>query len=774
MTSSREISPDGSLILKKAVKLPEILDILIVGGGPGGTAAVFRAKELGLSALVIDFDDLMKRIRDYAKDKLILPDFGGGDKMKFPKGDKLFSLLHFSPIDKDDMCALWKKFYYENNIPAHIGIELTCLQRRADGVWEVKAWNHKTKSEQGYLARHVVISIGRGVPRRFDIPGNLDGIAYRLDDAETYVNAPACVIGGGTSAAEAVIAISNAKAKANDPTAVYWSYRGDSMPKISKGLADVFFEAYVGNGNIRYYPKSEPAAVVVAEDRKEYLSIRIDRKRIDGRPNECAYLEFPKENCITCIGEDIPEAFLNSLGIYMAIGGANNKKRMVVSPFLETQQPNIYLAGAILAPAYFVAEDFDADPATFQEFKHRDNIKSALIDGVYVAEVISQRLAGKKDIHVELEFVEDGKKEVKEVKEVKETIQKTSSAVDSEGPPSKVISAERIVEEHRAFIIRILPGDVQENEYAIKKNAVTTIGREGSDINFPEDTTLSEKHASISHGPDGYFLRDDGSVTGVYLRAMEARPLEVQPGHLVRAGRQFLLLGKTNGTYEFIHYDQTGKELKRYQVPRKTMVLGRDAPDIILDSQDMTLSRRHLAISLKENKVFIKDLKSVNGTFVKVKNAVKLEHGDRFRVGQQILVFSLKEDAVVDSGHFTSKSVVAPTQVEPPPTSKAEQREAVQAGELIVTFKNFDKTLPIKSGQTVCEVAEEYGIKINAECHAGICGSDPLRIISGKENLNKQSDQERDTLEDICSVNPDECRLACMTMPTGSIEVEII
>lgn len=204
------------------------------------------------------------------------------------------------------------------------------------------------------------------------------------------------------------------------------------------------------------------------------------------------------------------------------------------------------------------------------------------------------------------------------------------------------------------------------------------------------------------------------------------------------------------------------------------MVLGRDAPDIILDSQDMTLSRRHLAISLKENKVFIKDLKSVNGTFVKVKNAVKLEHGDRFRVGQQILVFSLKEDAVVDSGHFTSKSVVAPTQVEPPPTSKAEQREAVQAGELIVTFKNFDKTLPIKSGQTVCEVAEEYGLKINAECHAGICGSDPLRIISGKENLNKQSDQERDTLEDICSVNPDECRLACMTMPTGPIEVEII
>ena len=30
----------------------EVLDLLIVGGGPAGTAAAFRAKELGLEPLV--------------------------------------------------------------------------------------------------------------------------------------------------------------------------------------------------------------------------------------------------------------------------------------------------------------------------------------------------------------------------------------------------------------------------------------------------------------------------------------------------------------------------------------------------------------------------------------------------------------------------------------------------------------------------------------------------------------------------------------------------
>ena len=72
--------------LKKSVVLPDVLDMLIVGGGPAGTAAAFRAKELGLSALVVDFDDILKRIRDYAKNKPILPSFGGGDSPADRKG----------------------------------------------------------------------------------------------------------------------------------------------------------------------------------------------------------------------------------------------------------------------------------------------------------------------------------------------------------------------------------------------------------------------------------------------------------------------------------------------------------------------------------------------------------------------------------------------------------------------------------------------------------------------------------------------------------------
>ncbi len=241
----KDVFSDESPVVKETDSPQKVLDILIVGGGPTGTAAAFRAKELGLSALVIDYDDLMKRIRDYAKNKPILPSFGGGDQMKFPSGGRMISELHFDPIDKDEMCQKWKGLYQQYEVPAKIGVELVNLEADEEGLWQARTWNHNTDGEELLVSRQVVLAFGRGVPRRFDIPGNVEGMPFRLTDPSLNVGKPVCVVGGGTSSAEAVIAISSAKKKAGDETAVYWSYRGESMPKVSKALADVFFHAYL-------------------------------------------------------------------------------------------------------------------------------------------------------------------------------------------------------------------------------------------------------------------------------------------------------------------------------------------------------------------------------------------------------------------------------------------------------------------------------------------------------------------------------------------------
>ncbi len=75
----------GSMRVGQSDELPDLLDVLIAGGGPAGTVAAMRARELGLSALVIDYDDLMKRIRDYDPSKDILPSYGGWRQGRVPK-----------------------------------------------------------------------------------------------------------------------------------------------------------------------------------------------------------------------------------------------------------------------------------------------------------------------------------------------------------------------------------------------------------------------------------------------------------------------------------------------------------------------------------------------------------------------------------------------------------------------------------------------------------------------------------------------------------------
>ncbi|MCH7665231.1 MAG: FHA domain-containing protein [Acidobacteria bacterium] len=742
------------------------VDILIAGGGPAGTAVAFRARELGMSVLVVDYDDLMKRIRDYAKDKLILPSFGGGDQMCFPVGGDMISCLHFDPIDKDDMCARWKALYSEHEIPANVGAELTALECLENGNYSATLWNHRTLESETCEARHVVLALGRGVPRRFDIPGNTDGIAYRLSEPEKYVGRPACVIGGGTSAAEAVIAISDAKDQAGDPTSVYWSYRGDKMPRISKALAGAFFSAYVGNGNIRYFRRSEPVAIFVGDDREEYLAIRIDRRQMENRPSELTMLEFPKEQCIASIGEDIPEALLNSFGIHMVIGGAKSRKRMVVNLYLETCQPNLYLVGDLLSQAYFETEDFEAAPEGFREVKHRGNIKSALRDGVLVAQVIRQRLDGRTEIDI---TVAEAEAEVAAQKSSKAPVPGTA---ESGGPPPESLEAGREDEPAAAILIRVLPTGVQEDEFLLAK-AVTTIGRGGCDLSFPNDSTLSDIHASVSHSEEGYFLRDDGGATGVFLRAPAGRKLEVGDRDLVRVGRQFLLFSVASATAELIHYNAAGKELGRHPIGARAIVLGRDAPDVTLDAEDTTLSRRHLAVSVENGKIQIKDLKSVNGSYLKVRTARRLEHGDRIRIGQQSFIFSERPAAALDDGLETSVPVR--------PASKPVQAETESAGKVqdaqspAVTFRDSGETIALAADDTVCEAAEASGVGITAECHSGICGSDPIRILSGAENLvGEISDQERETLEEICELEPGPCRLACMVRVRGAVEVELI
>ncbi len=779
-----------------ASDLPEVLDLLVVGGGPGGTATAFRARELGLAVLVVDYDDVLKRIRDYSKDKLILPNFGGGDALRFPQCGEMVGRLHFRPIDKDEMHLGWKALYGEHAVPVAVGLELTGLERCSDG-WQARCWDHPGRAERSFTARHVALALGRGVPRRFDIPGNTDGIAFRLADPAHYVGSPALVLGGGTSAAEAVIAISHAKTAAGDATDVYWSYRGDKMPRVSKALADAFFAAYLGNGNIRYHPRSEPVAVVTGEDREEYLSLRVDRRTVAGRPSETAHLEFPKGSCVACIGEDLPESLLRNLGIAMVSTGPN-RKQMLVNPLLETVQPNVYLVGDLLSQSYLETDDFAAPPERCREVKHRGNIKSALRDGVIVAEAVAARLAGGAPVRIEIvdAFEEAAPGPALGAAPVA-TEEAASAALSfpSTGAEADAVPAPPAPLPGGLRLVRLLPGGLDGEEVVLRRAIAMSLGRKGCDVNLPDDVAVAERHATVLAGAGGAVLRDEGSAGGVFLRARPGEALEVPAGGILRAGRQFLVLAGPAGSAggcEVHHFDQQGVERGRHPLGKAARLFGREAPDVTLDAGDPSLSRRHLSLAVRQGKVWLKDLKSVNGTYLRITGAVELADGDEFRIGRQGFRLSVERTAGTGAMAAVSQAgrpVPPPAPARPapapppaaaippippiPPVPPTPPIAAAAAGPPSVTFQGHG-TFPVRPGETLCEVAEAQGLRLNAECHAGICGSDPIRILAGQEHLEPPDAGESDTLQDLCGLPAGPCRLACMVRVRGPVVVEIV
>ena len=734
MNETLDARPDGRLRSDAETAPPDMLDVLVVGGGPAGTAAAFRAKELGLSALVIELDDVLKRIRDYDRDKPIKPDFGAGKQMGFPKGGELIEKLHFfTDVRGADLSEAWKALYRRHGVPLQTGVELVGLEPGGGGAWRALARDHRTGQDRVLCARHVVLALGAGMPRRLDVPGDVRAINHRLSTAGRYVGAPACVIGGGVSAVEAVVAISDAKAAAGDDTAVYWSHRGREMPKAPRALEASMARATSVNRNVKFLPGSE-ACEVAASESGRILRVLVEQRQGPEEPAARTVLEFGASRAVACIGQEIDWKLMNGMGIFQVAGGPHVRKAIPLNALLESRRPNVYVIGDTLNPAYLECDDFDGDVSAFLKVAHRGNIKASLTDGVKVADVIAQRLAAKSEIRVALEFTGTG----------------VLAAPTAGGTPS-------------AALVRLLDGAVEAEQFVLHPERATTIGRRGSDICFNDDSALADRHAAIV--PDGaaYRIRGEDSSNSVFLHLTDGRERAVEPGTVARMGRQWLVLGSMRNPWLVAHHDSNGRLVARHQLSEGTHVLGRDAPDITLTADDESLSRRHASVVVVGASLFVRDLNSVNGVYLKVDGSWGLSDGDVVRVGGQALRFSLLgAEPGAESRPVACPSVSRPAVVEP------------SAEALTVTFSNRGQRCPFERGQTICEAAEAGGVEISADCHAGICGSDPVRVVSGGDRLNPMSGAERETLEDICAVAPETHRLACMARPTGPVVVEIV
>lgn len=202
--------------------------------------------------------------------------------------------------------------------------------------------------------------------------------------------------------------------------------------------------------------------------------------------------------------------------------------------------------------------------------------------------------------------------------------------------------------------------DGEEGEQYTMHRPTLEIGRTHGDMRFPDDRFMSPAHARLEREGAAFRIVDLSSQNGVFLRIRGHAA--VYPGDLFMVGHQVLRLENVtesvqehapapDGTRYF------GTPLKpawgkltlvgRGAVPGDVyflrgakVVFGREQGDILFP-HDPFVSREHARLRLElhghQMSVFLEDLGSANGTYVRVRGSTDIRPRDTFRIGDQIL-----------------------------------------------------------------------------------------------------------------------------------------
>jgi len=257
-----------------------IFDIAIVGAGPAGLSASLKALESGLSYLCLEQEDIGGTILTYPRRKLIMT-----QPMEIP----LYGQVKVREMLKEELLDLWNEIISRTGLSVKTEEKVESISGQA-GEFSIRS----TKGE--YQARRILLTIGRrGTPRKLGVEGEKSSkVAYRLIEPEQYRNARVLVVGGGDSAVEAALAISE-----HSIGGVTLSCRGESLSR-PKDANRERFEAALAEGRIRALLGSE-----VTEIREK--EVLLDVK---GTP-----VTLDNDYVLILIGGALPTDFLQKIGI---------------------------------------------------------------------------------------------------------------------------------------------------------------------------------------------------------------------------------------------------------------------------------------------------------------------------------------------------------------------------------------------------------------------------------------------------------------------------
>lgn len=327
-----------------------MLDLMIIGAGPAGLSAAEAAAQSGLDYLVIEKGTIANTIRQYPVGRTM---FSTPNEVEMHPGT--LRPVREKPT-REEMLSHYIHFVLNLDLKINTGEEVLSVNGNVDEGFVVKT------DRTEYESRRVLFAIGAMEhPRRLNVPGeDLPKVHHLFVEPYPYVRKDALVVGGGNSAAEAALFLSEEGART---TLAIW--REDWENRDPKA------------GAMKHWVRTPLESEIEAGRLKVVLYKHVDEIREDEvtlTTETGESMTLPNDVVFVLVGSDADLTLLKQLGVKTEAGKLAEVPVYDPETF-ETNVRGIYVAG---------------------HFTHARHIKAAIDVPRRIVPVIAQELKSSR------------------------------------------------------------------------------------------------------------------------------------------------------------------------------------------------------------------------------------------------------------------------------------------------------------------------------------------------------------------------------------------
>ncbi|MCM3873841.1 MAG: NAD(P)-binding domain-containing protein [Pyrinomonadaceae bacterium] len=328
--------------------MTEDFDLIIIGAGPAGLSAADAAAREGLNYLVIEKGTIANTIRAYPVGRTL---FSTVNELEMREGT--LKPVREKPT-REELLSHYIHFVLDHDIRINTDEEVTDVTLKSGGFLVCT-----TRGE--YQTARLLFAIGAMAhPRRLNIPGeDLPKVHHLFVEPYPYVRRDALVVGGGNSAAEAALFLSEEGARTT--LAIWrddWENR-DPKAGAMKHWVRTPLEHEVTAGRLR---------VILYKE-----IVKITEREVTLLTDEDETLTIANDVVFVLIGSDADLGLLKKLGVKTESGKLTEVPVYDPDTF-ETNVSGLYVAG---------------------HFTHARHIKEAIAVPLRIVPLIAQSLRSR-------------------------------------------------------------------------------------------------------------------------------------------------------------------------------------------------------------------------------------------------------------------------------------------------------------------------------------------------------------------------------------------